>query len=99
MIRIREGAFDNIIDTPMLKVYKSTRGLTAIILDRFDLRQHLSYIEALDTDTPVNLYVFSYGKDSRVNEIPEGLRHKYINQPIPDGVLEVYHRIFKEGAK
>ena len=94
MIRVREGAFEKVIDKDMLKVYKNSRGLTAIIYDRFELAQYVEEIEKLDTDTPIHLYVFSYSKSNRFDEMPANLKHKYESQPIPDGVLEIYKKIF-----
>lgn len=94
MIRIRESAYEKIIDDDMLKVFKNSRGLTAIIYDRFELAKHIEKIEALETDSPVHLYVFSYSKSDRRDEMPENLKHKYEIQPIPEGVLEIYKKIF-----
>ena len=94
MIRVREGAYEKIIDEDKLKVFKNSRGLTAIIYDRFELAEHIQKIEALDTDTPVHLYVFSYSKSDRKDEMPDNLKHKYEAQPIPEGVLEIYKKIF-----
>lgn len=96
MIRIREGAYEKIIDEDMLKVYKNSRGLTAIIYDRFELKEHLAKIEELETDEPIHLYVFSYTKYDRLDEIEKPLKHTYISQPIPEGVLEIYKRIFNQ---
>lgn len=100
MIRIREGAYEEVLDDDMLKVYRNKRGMTAIIYDRFELEKYIKQIEELETDSPVHLYVFSYGKDDRSDEMPDGLKHSYENQPIPEGVLEIYKRIFdKKGGK
>lgn len=94
MIRVREGAYEKVVDDDMLKVFKNSRGLTAIIYDRFELAEHIQKIEAMDTDTPVHLYVFSYSKSDRKDEMPNNLKHTYEAQPIPEGVLEIYKKIF-----
>lgn len=94
MIRVREGAYEKIIDDDMLKVFKNSRGLTAIIYDRFELAKYIEKIETLNTDAPVHLYVFSYSKSNRKDEMPDSLRHIYEAQPIPEGVLEIYKKIF-----
>ena len=96
MIRIREGAYEKLIDDDVLKVYKNSRGLTAIVYDRFELEEHLAKIEELETDEPIHLYVFSYTKHDRLDEIEKPLKHTYISQPIPEGVLEIYKRIFNQ---
>lgn len=99
MIRIREGAFDKIIDEDKFKVYKNSRGLTAIVFDRFELADYIARIEELETDAPVHLYVFSYTSYGRLDELSDDLRHTYESQPIPEGVLEIYKRIFNKGGR
>lgn len=99
MIRIREGAFDKVIDEDKFKVYRNSRGLTAVIFDRFELADYIAQIEELETDTPVHLYAFSYTNYGRLDELSDNLRHTYESQPIPEGVLEIYKRIFNKGGK
>lgn len=99
MIRIREGAFDKIIDEDKFKVYKNSRGLTAIVFDRFELADYIARIEELETDAPVHLYAFSYTSYGRLDELSDDLRHTYESQPIPEGVLEIYKRIFNKGGR
>ncbi len=99
MIRIREGAFDKVIDEDKFKVYRNSRGLTAVIFDRFELASYIAQIEELETDTPVHLYAFSYTNYGRLDELSDNLRHTYESQPIPEGVLEIYKRIFNKGGK
>lgn len=99
MIRIREGAFDKVIDEDKFKVYKNSRGLTAVVFDRFELADYIARIEELETDTPVHLYVFSYTNYGRLDELSDDLKHTYESQPIPEGVLEIYKRIFSKGGK
>lgn len=99
MIRIREGAFDKVIDEDKFKVYRNSRGLTAVIFDRFELADYIARIEELETDAPVHLYVFSYTNYGRLDELSDDLKHTYESQPIPEGVLEIYKRIFSKGGK
>ena len=100
MIRIREGAYEVAVDEPMLKIFKNTRGLTAVVYDRFELSKYIKKIEDIHTDSPVHLYVFSYDKSVRDEEMPDDLKHTYETQPIPEGVLEIYRKIFrKNGAQ
>ena len=101
MIRIREGSFEKVIDDDMLKVFRNSRGLTAVVFDRFELADYIVKIEELETDAPVHLYVFSYSKHDRLDELDGKLKHTYESQPIPEGVLEIYKRIFtsKGGRK
>ncbi len=95
MIKIRENCFETIIDSDQLKVLKNSYGLIALVFDDGDLSQYIQEIEKLETNTPVLLYVFSYNNDNRNYEIPTNTRHKYKSQPIPEGLLSVYRRIFQ----
>ncbi len=99
MIRIREGNFNRIIDEEMFKVYKSANRLCAIVFDRWELAKYINKLDAMDTDEPVHLYVFSYDKDDRHDEMPNNTKHEYQLQPIPEGVLEIYRKIFRSVAK
>ena len=95
MIRIREGAFDRVVDEDLFKVFKNPRGLTAVVFDRFGLQEYINRLEEMETDAPIHLYVFSYSKNNRLDELHGKLKHKYESQPIPEGVLEIYKKIFK----
>ena len=95
MIKIREKWFETVIDTDQLTVLKNACGLTALVFDDGDLSPYIQEIEKLETNAPVLLYVFSYNNDNRDYEIPTNTKHKYKSQPIPEGVLSVYRRIFQ----
>ena len=99
MIKIRENCFESVIDTDQLKVLRNNRGLVALVFDDSDLGDYIRQIDTIPTDTPVYLYVFSYNSDNRHYEIPDDASHEYISQPIPEGVLSVYRRIFQPKDK
>ena len=99
MIKIRENCFESVIDTEQLKVLRNNRGLVALVFDDGDLGDYVRQIDAIPTDVPVYLYVFSYNSDNRHYEIPDDASHEYISQPIPEGVLSVYRRIFQPKDK
>lgn len=99
MIKIRENCFEYVIDTEQLKVLRNNRGLVALVFDDGDLGDYVRQIDAIPTDAPVYLYVFSYNSDNRHYEIPDDASHEYISQPIPEGVLSVYRRIFQPKDK
>ena len=99
MIKIRENCFESVIDTEQLKVLRNNRGLVALVFDDGDLGDYIRQIDAIPTDAPVYLYVFSYNSDNRHYEIPDDASHEYISQPIPEGVLSVYRRIFQPKDK
>jgi len=94
MIKIRENCFETISDTAQLKIFKNSNEFVALVFDEYELAPYIGKLEELETDTPIKLYVFSYDSNARTYEMPKKTRHKYINCPIPDGVLAVYRRIF-----
>lgn len=94
MIKIRENCFETISDTAQLKVFKNNNEFVALVFDEYELAPYISELEKLKTDKPIKLYVFSYDSNARTYEMPAKTKHKYINCPIPDGVLAVYRRIF-----
>ena len=95
MIKIRENCFDSVFDSQKLKVFKNTTGLVALVFDEYELDPYIAQLETMKTDAPIKLYVFSYDSNAREYEMPKNIKHKYINCPIPEGVLAVYRKIFK----
>lgn len=96
MIRIREGVFNKTIDDDLFKVFEENGQIVGVIYDRFELEKYIDQIEELETDKPVHLYVFSYDNSGRLDEVTKTTKHEYESQPIPEGVLEIYKKIFKD---
>lgn len=96
MIRIREGVFNKTVDDDLFKVFEENGQIVGVIYDRFELEKYIDRIEELETDKPVHLYVFSYDNGGRLDEITKTTKHEYESQPIPEGVLEIYKKIFKD---
>lgn len=96
MIRIREGVFNKTIDDDLFKVFEENGRIVGVIYDRFELEKYIDQIEELKTDKPVHLYVFSYDNSGRLDEVTKTTKHEYESQPIPEGVLEIYKKIFKD---
>lgn len=96
MIRVREGVFNKRIDEDLFKVFEENGQIVGIIYDRFELEKYIDQIEKLETDKSVHLYVFSYDNNGRFDEVTKTTKHKYECQPIPEGVLEIYKKIFKD---
>ena len=96
MIRIREGVFNKTIDDDLFKVFEENGRIVGVIYDRFELEKYIDQIEELETDKPVHLYVFSYDNSGRLDEVTKTTKHEYESQPIPESVLEIYKKIFKD---
>lgn len=95
LIRVREGAFEPVIDQAGLKVFKGKEHLTAIVFNPDKLTQYVRQIEELDISKIVNLYVFSLSNYAYQDELPES-ELEITTCPIPESILEVYQRIFRK---
>lgn len=97
LIKVRENAFDTVIDKQYLKVFRSADHLTAIIFDPDRIADCIEEIESLDLQRKVHLYIFSLSNYAYQGEIKSSVL-EIVPCPIPESVLEVYKRITrKEG--
>lgn len=95
MIRVREEAYRYLIDEEKLKLLTSDNHNTAIIFDPHNIAESFRQIEELDSEKPLNAYIFSYSSYTYDEDIPE-TNLQYTLCPIPENILEVYRRIFRE---
>lgn len=95
LIRVRESTFDFAVDEDDFKLLGGTNHNAAIIFDPHKISDYFKRIEDLDDSKPVNVYIFSYSNYAYEDDVPETNLH-YTLCPIPESVLEVYRRIFKE---
>ncbi len=95
MIRVREDAYDYLIDDEKLKLLSSNDHNTAIIFDPHQIEDFFKKIEKSDHEKPLNAYVFSYSSYTYDEDIPD-TKLQYTLCPIPESILEVYRRIFRE---
>lgn len=91
MIRLKESTFKKVYDNKKFKIYQNSSNVTGIL---FDLDSLDEFKEKLDmTDLPSNIYVFSLTNDAFVEDFAD-LKIKHRLRPIPEGILEVYRKIF-----
>jgi len=95
MIRIREDAYEPIIDEEDLKLFSGINHNAAILFDPHNIEECIRKIEAVDVEKPLNIYIFSYSNYAYEEDVPE-TKLQYTIKPIPESILEVYKRIFKE---
>ena len=95
MIRIREDAYTPLINENDLKLFASNDHNAAILFDPHCIDDCIRKIEKIDAEKPLNMYIFSYSNYAYEEDVPE-TRLKYTICPIPESILEVYKRIFKE---
>ena len=95
MIRVREDAYEYLINDEKLKLLSSNGHNAAIIFDPDHIDEYFKRIEEIDHVKPLNAYIFSYSSYTYDDDIPES-KLQYTLCPIPESILEVYRRIFRE---
>lgn len=93
MICLREGSFEKIIDTEKYKIFKNKDQQTGILFDLDALHEFKKKIEKNKCKT--NIYVFSLTTDT-FDEDFQDLSVEHEMCPIPESILDVYKKIFKE---
>ncbi len=91
MICLKESTFKRAYDNKQFKIYQNNSQATGIL---FDLDALDAFKEKLDkTGLFSNIYVFSLTNDAFVEDFVD-LKVKHKLRPIPEGILEVYRKIF-----
>lgn len=98
IIRLKEDAFKSLESKSTFSIHQSLDSYVAIVYDSFDLREVTAALNSLPSSMPVNIYLFSLSNDDYASDF-EGLSRSYSLKPIPEGILEVYRRTFKETSK
>jgi adenine-specific DNA-methyltransferase len=93
MICIREDTYDKVEDKKFIKIFKNNQHYTAILhqLDYFS--EFISKLHKLDKE--IHIYVFSLTSDTYEEDFKD-LKQKYQLCPIPESILQVYKRVFRE---
>lgn len=91
MLCVKESTFKKVADNKKFKIYCNQEQITGIL---FDLDAIDDFKEKLDaTDLPASIYVFSLTSDNFSEDFAD-LKIKHHIRPIPEGILEVYRKIF-----
>ena len=91
MLCVKESTFKKVADNKKFKIYRNQEQATGIL---FDLDAIYEFKEKLDTtELPTSIYVFSLTSDN-FSEDFDDLKIKHRIRPIPEGILEVYRKIF-----
>jgi adenine-specific DNA-methyltransferase len=96
MICVREDTYETVSIKSSYKVFGNATHYTAILFDIDKLKMLKETLAALE-DKPIHIYVFSLTNDTYENDFSD-LNQSHKLCPIPESILEVYRRIFKERA-
>ena len=93
MICVRENAFEKVADNKNFKIYRDKNHVAGIL---FDLDSISEFKEKIKKQAlPAHIYVFSLTNDT-FDEDFDDLELKHELCPIPESILEVYRKLFKE---
>jgi adenine-specific DNA-methyltransferase len=95
MICIREDTFDKVLDTKYYKVFGNSDHYSAIVFEPDVIPLLKDAIAKLKDDKPIHIYVFSLSNDKYASDFAD-LQRLHELRPIPESILEVYRRIFKD---
>lgn len=101
IIRIKENAFIEKLDTNEMRIFQNKDELTAILFDPFSIEKLWKDIERVYDDagaSKVHLYIFNYSSDvsASTDLIPENTKINWEAKPIPEQILTTYKKLFKE---
>ena len=91
MLCVKESTFKKIFDNKKFKIYRDAEHATAILFDLDAVDEFKERIE--NVGLPTNIYVFSLTSDNFAEDFVD-LKMKHYIRPIPEGILEVYRKIF-----
>jgi len=93
MICLREDTFDEVLDKKYVKIFENQDQYTAILFHLDQFEQFKKELQKLDKK--IHIYVFSLTNDTYDDDFKD-LKQKHDLCPIPESILEVYRKIFKE---
>ena len=93
MICLREDTFDKVLDKKYIKIFEKKDQYTAILFHLEDFEDFKKELQKLDK--PIHIYVFSLTNDTYEDDFKD-IKQKFDLCPIPESILEVYRKIFKE---
>jgi hypothetical protein len=88
---VKESTFKRILDNKKFKIYRNQERVTGVLFDLDAIDEFKEKLNA--TELPASVYVFSLTSDN-FSEDFEDLKIQHRIRPIPEGILEVYRKIF-----
>lgn len=98
MICLREETFQIEIDKDTYKVFSNSERYSVIVFEPDTIPEVKEYLSSLNDEKPVYIYVFSLSNDTYENDFSD-VEQQHELRPIPESILEVYRRIFKDQSR
>lgn len=93
MICLREDTFELVVNAPDFKIYAGHNSYSAVVFDPDSIEALKVKIEQLPGESEVAIYAFSLSNDTYQSDFKD-LTRKHVLRAIPEGILEVYRRLF-----
>ena len=91
MLCVKESTFKKLYDNKKFKIYRNNDKTTGILFDLDAIDEFKDRLES--TELTANVYVFSLTSDNFSEDFAD-LKITHRIRPIPEGILEVYRKIF-----
>lgn len=91
MLCMKESTFKKLYDNKKFKIYRNNDKTTGILFDLDAIHEFKERLES--TKLAANVYVFSLTSDNFSEDFAD-LKITHRIRPIPEGILEVYRKIF-----
>ena len=98
MICVKDNAFDLLLDKTVYKIFKNSQRYCAIVFDADKIPEINQYFNQLEDKLPLHIYIFSFNSDTYASDF-RVLKRKSQIIPVPESILEVYQRIFRNKKK
>lgn len=93
MLCIKEGTFESVLNREHFEIFKNSNHYTGIIFDQLAIPEFKKAIK--DIKGKFSIYVFSLSDETFDEEFAD-IKQKIKLSPIPEVILRVYRRIFKQ---
>lgn len=97
LISVREDAFSVVQKTDSMVLLDNTSHFCLVMYQAAEIAQAIDLLNSQTSPKKAHIYIFSLSNDDYSAEFA-GLRMPFEIRPIPEGVLEVYRRIFRNVA-
>lgn len=97
LISVREDAFSVVQKTDSMVLLDNPSHFCLVMYQAAEIAQAIDLLNSQTLQKKAHIYIFSLSNDDYSGEF-DGLRMPFEIRPIPEGVLEVYRRIFRNIA-
>ena len=94
MICIKESTFTATVTQEDHRVFSNDEHYCVIIFNTDSILEIIQYFNQLNDNLALHIYIFSFNSDNYSSDF-RGLKRKTEIIPVPESILEVYQRIFR----